>query len=98
MKNVVNPYELKKQKRLQSAMAAATLAGGTEGSVNETPVEPPASSVEPIPSIAEEMDMALAALSDMFSGYLQNDRKMLDTGFENLVGIIEEWRDAVPKA
>lgn len=40
---------------------------------------------------------ALDALSAMFCGYLDRDRALLDEGFENLVGVLEEWRDAVPK-
>lgn len=81
-------------KRLQNAV---TLEGGTEGRANSQSSAISASSADE-PSLAEEMDTALGALSDMFSGYVAKDRALLDKGFEDLVGVIEEWRDAVPKA
>lgn len=96
MSNMPNPFKLKKTKALQKALGIDTLTGGTEGSAeNQTSA---VSSVEPTPSAAASMGTALDALSAMFCGYVGQDRELLDSGFEDLVGILEEWRDAVPKA
>jgi len=97
MSNVTNPMRLKKAKLLQSAVASATLEGGTEGSANMVP-STNSVSFAASQSQAEEMGTALDALSAMFCGYVGSDRGLLDSGFEDLVGIVEEWRDAVPKA
>ena len=77
--------------------APATVEGGTEGSEDAAKPQTAASSAA-TPSQARMLATALDALSAMFSGYVSQDRELLDSGFEDLVGIVEEWRDAVPKA
>lgn len=94
--SISNPFKLKKTKVLREALGIDTLAGGTEGS-DESHSSTNSASVAPSQSQAEAMGTALDALSAMFCGYVGQDRKLLDSGFEDLVGILEEWRDAVPK-
>lgn len=73
-----------------------TVAGGTEGS-GYTPKEyPPASSAQELPG-ATAMATALDALAAMYHGYVGKDRELLDSGFETLVEVLEEWRDEIPK-
>jgi len=75
-----------------------TVEGGTEGSEQGSTEPPRVSSADLTSDLASEFSIALDALVDMFEGYIRKDRALLDTGFENLVTVIEEWRDAVPKA
>jgi len=83
---------------LTKARAKLTLPGGTGGTEVKKSVED-ASTPRDVPSAdAESMRSALDALTTMYCGYLGSDRELLDEGFESLVGILEEWRDAVPKA
>lgn len=82
--------QLKRFKRL------ATLAGGQEGSEKGRSL-PFAFSAGSASSEAASLGVALDALSAMFCGLVGRDRGLLDSGFEDLVGVLEEWRDAVPK-
>jgi len=91
---IFNPLMARKKKTLTAQIREATLEGRAEG-VSEKDGRSPAAA----PSVdASGMRDALDALSAMYSGYLGSDRALLDEGFENLVGIIEVWRDSVPKA
>lgn len=79
--------------------APDTLTGGTVGSQEHS------KSVLPSVSVAADrssdvvtLGMALDAVTGMFAAVLLRDRRELDAQFENLVGCVEEWRDAVPKA
>lgn len=92
--NIIRPKSL--VSRLTSGGTEGTLTGGKAGQDNAK--HPHVSIVETSPSQAESLGTALDALSAMFCGYVGNDRALLDSGFEDLVSIIEEWRDAVPKA
>lgn len=85
-------------RHLTRADVLATVEGGTEGSAKDAKHPPSVSSAVATPSQARMLATALDALSAMFSGYVSLDRELLDTGFEDLVGVVEEWRDAVPKA
>lgn len=80
---------------LTPAPESDTLAGG-RGGHSPSPEGTADTSVTDV--AAQSMKDALAALTVMFCGYLDLDRELLDHGFEDLVGILEEWRDAVPKA
>jgi len=91
---ISNPFQLRKTNALKKALGLDTLEGGTEGSVEHQNAAVSSATT----SQAESMGTALDALSAMFCGYVGQDRKLLDDGFEDLVGILEEWRDAVPKA
>lgn len=83
-------------KLLTKLRALGMLEGGTEGRAKQG--RSPSAGVAVLSADAEAMRAALDALTAMFSGYLGSDRELLDEGFEALVGILEEWRDAVPKA
>jgi len=95
-----NPWKLRNTKAIQSLLTgtptSVTVEGGTEGSDESQSSAISASGA--VSSLqAHTMGTALDALSAMFAGYVGNDRKLLDDGFEDLVGILEEWRDAIPK-
>jgi len=92
-----NPFHLK------TARKASTLMGGTEGSTQDAKHHPhSASGAEPAPSKTSASEASLSsdahhALSAMIAGFISRDRTLLDQGFETLVELIEEMRDAVPK-
>lgn len=100
---IISPYSATTTP-LTGLSSPVTVVGGRAGAVVETesPKEtgdsPQAHVRNASSADAESMRNALDALTAMFSGYLGSDRKLLDEGFEDLVGILEEWRDAVPKA
>lgn len=97
---ITNPFQARAKRKMQQLLTGSptsvTVEGGTEGSGNNQSSAISASVVA-TKSQAEEMGTALDALSAMFCGYVGQDRELLDTGFEDLVGILEEWRDEVPK-
>lgn len=74
------------------------LEGGKAGSIQDAKHPSPASSATPTSSDADMLGIALDALAAMFHGYISRDRALLDEGFEDLVGVLEEWRDEIPKA
>lgn len=71
-----------------------TLAGG-RGGASRSPEGTAATSAKSVD--AQSIRDAVDALTAMYSGFLGSDRALLDSGFETLVEILEEWRDAVPK-
>lgn len=96
---VKNPFLQSQKKALQKVLGADTLVGGTVGSQERSKsVLNSASSARPSSTQVESFSTALDALSAMFCGLIGDDRELLDAGFEALVGEVEEWRDAVPKA
>lgn len=77
-----------------------TLTGGTEGKTQNAkhPLASSAAASQAVSSAHTELiRTAHSALSAMVAGFLGQDRELLDSGFEDLVGCIEEMRDAVPK-
>jgi len=95
-KGLINPPPLTSDK------PTGTLAGGTAGSKQKAkPSTQSASSVakasDSVSAQAELVRTAHHALSAMVAGFLDKDRELLDSGFEDLVGCLEEMRDAVPK-
>lgn len=100
-KKLPNPFKLKATRGLQKAIAEATLEGGTEGSavrLDEVQSALSASSAVEAPSPVATLDMLLGACVDMFAAVVHQDRPRLDTAYEELVTLCEEFRDAVPKA
>lgn len=95
-----HPFQARRKKMLTAEVREATLAGGTAGNTQDAPKgQTSVSSAVPTSlGLANSFSTALDALSDMFEGYLSQDRVQLDNGFERLVELIEVWRDAVPKA
>jgi len=88
---------------LKAPETPVTLTGGTEGHTDDAKHPPSsASSAAPEGFLMTRKQASLSraahhALSAMIAGYIDNDRRLLDDGFEDLVGLCEEMRDAVPK-
>lgn len=94
-----NPWKARKKKALTDAIAAGTLAGGTVGSQERSKsVLHSASSVAEPQHGAATLGMALDALWDMYAAVIVQDRKELDSAYETLITVVEDFRDAVPKA
>jgi len=95
-----NPWKARQRALVKQLLTESptsdTVEGGTEGSVDNQSSAISASSA-PSKSQAEAMGIALDALSGMFSGYVGRDRELLDGAFEDLIGVLEEWRDEIPK-
>jgi len=97
----MNPWKAKRLERIRELTGEAradTLTGGQGGTEHQASSSLTSASGADGQSATRMLATALDALSAMFCGYLDKDRALLDEGFEDLVGIIEEWRDEVPKA
>jgi len=95
---VTNPYPGQQKNKLTRALGLDTLTGGTEGQGQGAERLRSAFSAEQLREAGATLAISLDALLGMWEAYVAGNRETLDTEFENLVGCIEEWRDAVPKA
>jgi len=94
-----NPFLKGRQKKLTKALGLDTLAGGTAGSQERSQsVLQSASSVAEPRNGTVTLGMCLDALWDIYAAVVTQDRKELDSAYETLVTLLEEFRDAVPKA
>lgn len=95
---ITNPFIGPAQKRLTKRLGLDTLVGGAGGHDDTTP-EATAALVAEQPSDEEAtLAMCLDALLECWQQRIGNDRRLFDKSYEELITMLEVWRDAVPKA